>query len=73
MASNEDNNIIVEYVDGLRNSVYALFNEQLYVKSNKNYWKCRNKNCNILIKIENDLASNVSQHPMGCRVLTDQK
>jgi hypothetical protein len=37
MASNEDNNIIVEYVDGLRNSVYALFNEQPYVKSNKNY------------------------------------
>jgi hypothetical protein len=29
MASNEDNNSIVEYVDGLRNSVYALFNEQL--------------------------------------------
>ena len=68
MASNEDNNIIVEYVDGLRNSVYALFNEQLYVKSNKNYWKCRNKNCNILIKIENEIASNVSQHPMHSEV-----
>ncbi len=42
MASIEDNNSIqyVEYVDGLCNSMYALFNEQLYVKSNKNYWKC---------------------------------
>ena len=29
MTSFEDNNSIVEYVDGLRNSVYALFNEQL--------------------------------------------
>ncbi len=34
MASIEDNNSIVEYVDGLSNSMYALFNEQLYVKSN---------------------------------------
>ena len=61
MASIEDNNSIqyVEYVDGLCNSMYALFNEQLYVKSNKNYWKCRHKNCNVLIRIENDIASSV--------------
>ncbi len=44
--------------------MYALFNEQLYVTSNKNYWICRHKNWNVLIKIENDIASSVSQHPM---------
>jgi len=59
MASIEENNSIVEYVDGLCNSMYALFNEQLYVKSNKNYWNCRHKNCNVLIKIENDIANSV--------------
>ena len=45
MASIEDNNNKVEYVDGLCNRMYALFNEQLYVKNNKNYWKRRHKNC----------------------------
>jgi len=43
MASLEDNNSIVEYADGLRSSMYALFNEQLYVKS-----IIAHKKCNVL-------------------------
>ncbi len=73
MASFEVNNSIVEYVDSLSNSMHALFNEQLYVKSNRNYWKCRHKNCNVLIKIENDIASSVSQHPMHSEVTKLEK
>ena len=53
--------------------MYALFNEQLYVTSNKNYWICRHKNWNVLIKIENDIASSVSQHPMHSEVTKLEK
>ena len=53
--------------------MYALFNEQLYVKSNKIYWKCRHKNCIVLIRIENDIASSVSQHPMRSEVTKLEK
>jgi len=73
MASLEGNNSIVEYVNGLCKSMYALFNEQLYGESSKNYWKCRHKNCNVLIKIENDIATSVSQHPMHSEVTKLEK
>jgi len=54
--------------------MYALFNEQPCVKSSKNYWKCRHKNCNVLIKIiENDIATSVSQHPMHSEVTKLEK
>ena len=53
--------------------MYAFFNEQLYVNSNKIYWKCRHKNSNVLIKIENDIASSVSQHPMHPEVTKLEK
>ena len=61
-------NINVEYVDGLRNSVYALINEQLYTKSNKNYWKCRHPDCSSLVKIVDGVASQLPKHPMHSEV-----
>ena len=39
-------------------------NEQIYVKSNKDYWKCRHPDCNVLIKVVNDMASEEPKHPM---------
>ena len=58
----------VEYIDGLRNSVYALFNEHLYTKSNKNYWICRHPDCKAIIKIVDNIVISEPKHPMHSEV-----
>ena len=58
----------VEYISGLRNSLYALVNEQLYSKSNKNYWVCRHPDCKAIIKIVDNNANSEPKHPMHSEV-----
>ena len=56
----------VEHISGLRNSLYALFNEQLYSKS-KN-WVCRHPDCKAIIKIVDNIAISEPKHPMHSEV-----
>lgn len=58
----------VEYIDGLRNSIYLLYNNYLYTKGNSNYWKCRHPDCNRLIKVIDDIVLNEPDHPMHTEV-----
>lgn len=53
----------IEFVEGNRNCVYLHYNGHLYTKSNGNYWKCRHKDCERLIKLENNQISNEPTHP----------
>ena len=58
----------VEYISGLRNSLYALLNEQLYSKSKKNYWVCRHRDCKAIIKIVDNIANSEPKNPMHSEV-----
>ena len=56
---------MIEYADGPRDCVYLLYKNQLYTKCTQNeFWKCRNKNCNLIIRIVNDLVTKETNHPM---------
>ena len=47
MNANDD----IQYFDGNRNATYLLHQNYLYTKSNGDYWKCRHRDCDRILKL----------------------
>ena len=59
-----------EYVDGPRDCKYLFYKEQLYTKGNNDYWKCKNNECNALVRMVDDQIVKEAKHPMHGEVST---
>ena len=65
---------MIEYVEGPRDCVYLLYKNQLYTKcTNKEFWKCRNKDCNLIIRMVNDETTKETNHPMIIYMLLEPR